>query len=71
VILKLEYRESCVAKAQLFFCKANWQSCLQFTAGSWTSGVDFSVSAEGGNFAFWPWGYRGFLLSSALYTSLK
>jgi len=34
------------------FLKATQQSCLQFTPGSLTSGVDFIISAEGDNFVF-------------------
>ena len=37
-----------------FFAKPIQQSCLQFTAGSWTRGIDFSISAVGDNFVFWP-----------------
>jgi len=29
-----------------------YQSCMRFTAESWTSGVDFSISPEGDNFVF-------------------
>jgi len=34
---------------------SNYCSLLStFTTGGLTSGVDFSISAEGGNFVFWP-----------------
>ena len=54
ICLRLEYSERCVETLQLpfLFCKANWQSYLQFTAESLTSGVDFSISAESDNFVF-------------------
>jgi len=54
VTLRLEYSENRVVTQQLsfLFCKANGRSYLQFTAESWTSGVDFSISAEGDNFVF-------------------
>ena len=79
MILRLEDRESCAVALQLsfLFCKASWQSCLQFTARSWTGGVDYSISDGGDKFVFWSYqwvvgtGYRGFRLRSTLYTSLK
>jgi len=54
VTLRLEYRESCVATLQLSLCFAkpiNKPVCNSPLAVR-TSGVDFSISAEGDNFVF-------------------
>jgi len=46
-----------ISRNGFMFLSWNW-NCYKFTAGGWTRGFDFNISAAGGDFLFWPspWG---------------